>query len=325
MACLVLSCLVLLCLVLSCLVLSCHFFYCLVLSCLVISRLLLLNYDINIPKSSYSMGKAKGRGRGQKKAKPVPTALTTRQSPRGHVPKVNSLANPRANPLSNPRCQPLALVANYTSPDDDDDASSEENDASESSLEDSGLDIIEFPPDAEAELFFKDSVSSTPGLRVVRVRDYEMLDSEGTIFEIVFRSGYEMSVPHSDMVLAVEAHNDLVESLDPMIVSQMETALKEQAVPAYLADRGFRLVDRAVAKLGQGILPDAAGKEEGTMPVDKANDNLGPTQTVKTSLSVGEPGARDLGPVTPLLEKENSGSEVTKWSIVHQKLLRKWL
>ena len=105
------------------------------------------------------------------------------------------------------------------------------NDESESSLEDSGLDIIEFPPDAEAELFFKDSVSSTPGLRVVKVRDYEMLDSEGTIFEIVFRSGFEMSVPHSEMVLAVEAHNDLMESEDPIIVSQVEAALKEKAEP----------------------------------------------------------------------------------------------
>ena len=150
------------------------------------------------------MGKAKGRGRGQKKGKPVAKTMTTRQSPRGHVPKVNSLANPPANPLSNPRCQPLALVANYKSGDDDDDASSDENDESESSLEDSGLDIIEFPPDAESELYFKDSVSSTPGLRVVRVRDYKMLDSERTIFEIVFRSGFEMSVPHSEMVLAVD-------------------------------------------------------------------------------------------------------------------------
>ena len=138
------------------------------------------------------MGKAKERGRGQTKARQVAKTMTTRRSPRGHVPKVNSLANPPSNELSNPRCQPLALVTNYSSPEDDDDASSGDD---ESSLEDSGLDIIEFPPDAGEELYFKDSVSSTPGIRVVRIRDYELLDSEGTIFEIVFRSGFEMSVP----------------------------------------------------------------------------------------------------------------------------------
>ena len=79
-----------------------------------------------------------------------------------------SRTRPQIRFRTRPRCQPLALVANYKSGDDDDDASSDANDESESSLEDSGLDIIEFPPDAEAELLIKDSVSSTPGLRVVR-------------------------------------------------------------------------------------------------------------------------------------------------------------
>ena len=58
---------------------------------------------------------------------------------------------------ANPRGQPLALVVHYSS-EDEDDSSEDEKDQSESLLEDAGLDIIEFPPDKEAELFFKDSV-----------------------------------------------------------------------------------------------------------------------------------------------------------------------
>ena len=256
------------------------------------------------------MGKAKGRGRGQQRAKAVAKTMTTRQSPRGHVPKSNSLANPRPNPLSNPVSQPLALVVDYQSGQDDDDPSSQDSSESESSDEDSGLDILEFPPEAAAELLFKASVSSTPGLRVVRVRDYEMLDGEGTIFEIVFRSGFSMSVPHSEMVLAVDAHNNLVVSEDPLIVSQVDSALEEKAVPAYMSDRGFRLVDEPVAQpvdLGE-ILP-------GTTPVEKVNGELESTKAIESSLRGGEPVAKDFGDSVPgptPVEKVNGELESTK-------------
>ena len=241
------------------------------------------------------MVKAKGRGRGQQRAKAVAKTMTTRQSPRGHVPKSNSLANPRPNPLSNPPSQPLALVVNYQSGQDDDDPSSEDSYESESSDEDSGLDILEFPPEAAAELLFKGSVSSTPGLRVVRVRDYEMLDGEGTIFEIVFRSGISMSVPHSEMVLAVDAHNDLVVSEDPLIVSQVKSALEEKAVPAYMADRGFRLVDEPVAPGAK----DFGDSVPGPTPVEKVNGELESTKMVESSLGGVEPGAQDLAESVP--------------------------
>ena len=254
------------------------------------------------------MGKAKGRGRGQQKAKPVAKTMTTRQSPRCHVPKSNSLANPRPNLLSNTRSQPLALVADYQSGQEDDDASSEDSNQSESSVEDSGLDILEFPPEAAAELLFKASVSSTPGLRVVRVRDYEMLDGEETIFEIVYRSGFVMSIPHSEMVLAVDAHNDLVGSEDALIVSQVDSALEEIAVPAYMADRGFRLVNPPVAPLGKGsppVLGEIANFKDlgeivpGTTPVEKVSGALESMNVIASSLSGGEKGAKDFGDVVP--------------------------
>ena len=292
---LVLSCLVMSCLVLSCLVVSCRVLSCLVLSCLdcvlvlsvtclvYIFRLLLSSHDIILHNCSYNMGKAKGRGRGQKKAKPVAKTISTRQSPRRHVAKVNSLANPPANPLSNPPGPRLALVANYTSADEDGDASSDENDQSESSQDDSGLDIIEFPPDAESELIFKDSVSSTPGLRVVRVRDYEMLDNEGTIFDIVFRSGFEMSLVHSEMVLAVEAHNEILESQEYSIVSQVEMALQEISEPAYRADRGFRLVVEPVAKASGLIESGAKASVESSLD----EGQLGGKETADSGLNLG--------------------------------------
>ena len=257
------------------------------------------------------MVKAKGRGRGQQRAKAVAKTMTTRQSPRGHVPKSNSLANPRPNPLSNPPSQPLALVVNYQSGQDDDDPSSEDSYESESSDEDSGLDILEFPPEAAAELLFKASVSSTPGLRVVRVRDYEMLDGEGTSFEIVFRSGISTSVPHSEMVLAVDAHNDLVVSEDPLIVSQVKSALEEKAVPAYMADRGFRLVDEPVAPGAK----DFGDSVPGPTPVEKVNGELESTKMVESSLGGVEPGAQDLAESVPgpkPVEKVNGELESTK-------------
>ena len=134
------------------------------------------------------------------------------------------------------------------------------------------------------------------------------------------------------MVQAVEAHNDIVESEDPIIVSQVDTALQEKAEPAYRADRGFRLIDAAVAKLGKGTPPVAAGKDEGTTlvepgannlghivpgttPVEEANGELGATETDETAISVPEPGDKDLGqgvPRTTPVEKENGELESTK-------------
>jgi hypothetical protein len=86
---------------------------------------------------------------------------------------VDQPANPLSNPFPNPPGNPLALVSDYAS-DDDDDFSSQDNHESELSENDSGLDVCEFPPDAYLELLYKDSVSSTPGLRVVEVLPYAL-------------------------------------------------------------------------------------------------------------------------------------------------------
>ncbi len=128
----------------------------------------------------------------------------------------------------------------------------------------------------------------------MKVLPYAKLVNEGTIFDIVFRSGFEKSLLHSEMVEAVEAHNELLCSEDPIIVSQVQTALQEYGEPAYRADRGFRLVGEPVTK--------------GTNTIDSTRGVkiTGAKESVETSLDEGQLGAK---------ETADSGLEVREGTV----------